>query len=627
MLQNIRKNITGTTAKVIVAIIVVPFALFGIESLIGGGGVQTVAEVNGEAITPMELQQQINQQKRRLLMSMGDNIDPALLDDQMLAGPTLEFLIQKKLYLQAAGDHGLTVASERLEDIIRGIAAFQIDGRYSPDRYRQVLSEQGYSPGSFQETLREDIVTTQLRAGISGSEFVTPQELNQVAVRNDEQRDLRYMVLPLEQFRKETSLEESEIALWYEENKESFKTAESVVLNYVELSVDNFSREVPEEEILELFELEREQMALPEERAVSHILFEQGEDESEDELQARIAIVVNELNNAEKSFAELAGEYSQDLGSANFGGDLGITSGESFPPEIEAVVATLELDQVSAPVQSDAGWHLLKVTEIRAGKAMEYEQVRADLESRLQLEGAERQLVTTVEKLRDMVFNAENLEEPAASLELEVQTSADISRDQQEGLFANPRLISAAFSKAVLEDRYNSEVIEVDSGRYVVLRVKEHKPASIKPLAMVREQIIAAITEEQARERIIEQADSILAQLHSGASVEALALEGNFQWQVELGARRDNRNVPPTMLARAFALAAPAAGDSTFDYVRSGDGDVEVFELVRVMPVDPNTLDAERKRRLSARMLQENSSAVDNQYQRALVASAEVVRS
>jgi len=173
MLQNIRKNSQGPIAKVIVALIVVPFALFVIESLLSGGGVQFVAEVNGQGISAVELQQQINQQKRRLLMSMGENIDPAMLDDQMLAGPSLDFMIRKELLLQSAKSNGLAVSDTRLGEVIGEMEVFQNAGRFDPELYRRVVSDQGYSPGAFQQALREDMLLTQLRAGLAGSEFTT----------------------------------------------------------------------------------------------------------------------------------------------------------------------------------------------------------------------------------------------------------------------------------------------------------------------------------------------------------------------------------------------------------------------------------------------------------------------
>ncbi|MCZ6828330.1 MAG: SurA N-terminal domain-containing protein [Gammaproteobacteria bacterium] len=627
MLQSIRKNIQGTMAKIIVGLIIVPFALFGIESLVGGGGARYVAEVNGEGITAPELQQQINQQKRRLLMSMGENIDPSMLDDQLLAGPTLEFMIQKKLFLQAAGEYQMAVSDAALGNIIGAIEAFQIEGKFNSERYRQVLSDQGYSLGSFQDSLRDDLLMTQLRAGLSGSEFVTKQEFNQMAVVNEEQRDLRYLVMPLDDFRSEADLSEAEIEAWYEQNQQSFKTTESVVLEYVELSAVDFYPEVAEDEVRELFELERDAFQLPEERAISHILFEQGEDESDGELQARIEKVVAELAQAEKSFAELARIYSQDLGSANFGGELGLTSGDSFPAEIEAAVAALAVDEVSAPVPSDAGWHLLKVTEIRAGKVVDFAEVRAELELRLQQEGGQRELVKAVEELRDLVFNAEDLAEPAASLELELHTGTEISRNQQQGLFADPRLISAAFSKEVVEDGYNSDVIELDEAHYVVLRVSEHKPPSVKPLREVRGEMLAVMTEELAKERITERAEALLASLHAGASIEELALANDYPWQVELGAKRDNRNVPASMLARVFTLPVPVDSDSLFDYVQTAGGDIEIFELVRVMAGNSDTLAPARRQQLSGRLLQEGSSAVDAHYQKALLARADIERS
>ena len=356
-------------------------------------------------------------------------------------------------------------------------------------------------------------------------------------------------------------------------------------------------------------------------------MFEQGEDESDTDLQIRIEQVVAELEQGDRSFAELARTYSQDLGSANFGGELGFTSGDSFPAEIEAAVAALAVDEISAPVASDAGWHLLKVTDIRAGKAIDFAEVRGGLELRLQQEKAQRELVKIVEELRDQVFNAEDLAEPAANLELELHTGTEISRNQQQGLFSDARLLSAAFSKEVVQDGYNSEVIELDAGHYVVLRVAEHRPPSVKPLLEVRGEVLAAMTEELSRQRIVEQADALLSRLQTGASIEELALENGFTWQVELAAKRDNRNVPASMLARAFTLPVPEGAASTFDYVQTSDGDIEMFELVRVTAGNSNALAPERHRQLSGRMLQEGSSAADTHYQKALTEQADIVRS
>lgn len=626
MLQNIRKNLQGTIAKVIVAIIVVPFALFGIESLLGGGGVQYAAEVNGEGIGVVELQQQINQQKRRLMSSMGDNIDPSMLDDQLLAGPALEFMIQKELLMQAADDYGLAVSDARLGEFIGGMEVFQREGQFNQVMYRQILSDQGYTPAGFQQALREDLIMTQLRAGLASSEFVTSGEVAQMAALQDEQRDIRYMVLPLEAFRDEAVISEEDIQSWYDENQSRFVTKETVSLEYIELRLEDYRQPVAEDRLREAFELEKVNFQLQEQRRVSHILFEQAEDESEEQVQTRVVAAQEQLA-AGQTFDVVASGMSDDVGSASFGGDIGYTGGDAFPEEMELVIAALELNQVSEPVTSDAGVHLLLVTEIRAGESAGFEEVRAELEARISEEEARLALVKSVEDLRDLVFNAEDLAGPAAELELVVAQSEQISRTETEGLFANPQLIAAAFSTEVVNDGYNSEVIELNGEQFVVLRALEHKPSVARPLLEVRAQVERALADQKARETIREQASTLLARLGEGASVEELALENDYQWQVELAARRDNRSLPPSLVRRAFQLPAPADEGSTFEFVQNAEGDIELFELVRVTAGSADNLSEAQRVQLRLRLREEQGQQTDSYYQQALQAEAKIVRS
>jgi peptidyl-prolyl cis-trans isomerase D len=627
MLQNIRKNLQGTVAKVIVAIIVVPFALFGIESLVGGGSVQFVAEVNGQGISAVELQQQINQQKRRLLMQLGDSIDPSMLDDQLLAGPALDFMISKVLLLQAAKDYGLAVSDQRLGEFISEMPVFQTEGRFSRQLFQRVVSDQGYSPAGFQKALREDLLMTQLRAGLASSEFATSSEVVQIAVIEDEQRDVRYLVLPLDSVREELELADGQIQQWYDDNQTQFTTAETVELEYIELTLEGFRKPVEEERIRDLFELEQDTFVLPEERRVSHILLEQGADETDAELAARVAAAQAQIAAEEQSFADLAAELSQDVGSANFGGDLGFTAGDTFPAEMEAAISVLEVDEISVPVRTDAGVHLIQLTEIRSGESRDYVSVRGELQARLQDEEAALELIKTVERLRDLVFNADDLAGPAGELSLTVARSEPIQRSQAEGLFASAGLIAAAFSQEVLTERYNSEVIELDSEHFVVLRVLEHAPSAPMPLADVREQVVQALGDEQAAIRIREQAAEMLQKLVAGTSIEELALEGDYQWQVELAARRNNLGMPSSLLRRAFQLPAPLDGESTFDYVQNAEGDIELFELVRVSAGDASRLPEAQLKGLQRRLGEEYGQRVDGSFQQELRKRADIAKS
>lgn len=627
MLLNIRRNIQGTMAKIIIGLIVATFALFGVESILTSGGIAYVAEVNGEGIPASELQQQVNQQKRRLLMSMGDNIDPAMLDDQMLAGPALEFMIQKKLLLQEADAYDLALPDATLGTIIGSMDVFKVEGRFDQTRYRMLLAEQGYSPASFQQTLREDLLTTQLRAGITASEFVTPQELELAAVVAEEQRDLRFLVMPLDGFREAVTLTEEQVQQWYQDNADRFQTTESVMAETIEISVEDFLEPVAEELVQELFEAEKAAPQTQERRAVSHILLVQSDSETDEQYQARIAEVAAAAAAGEQSFTELAKLYSEDLGSANFGGEIGFTSGDTFPAELESAIADLQLGEISEPVASDAGVHILTVTEIQAGAEADYAGSREQLEQRLMREQAERRLVTVVEDLRDQVFNAETLRGPAESLGLTVNTGVEIFRDPESAVASDPRVIAAAFSNEVMVDGFNSEVIELQDSRFIVLRVVEHKLPQLQPLDTVRETVEALAIEAAALDAASATSKAVIERLQAGETIERLAQELGYEWQVELAVKRDSRNLSPELLQKAFAIEAPADGQSRYDFIATAAGDIEIFELARVSAGQLQALAPARRSRLMNQVLQDKSREIDGSYQRSLRAEAEIVKS
>lgn len=623
MLQDIRKSSQGTIAKIIVGLIVVAFAGFGVESILLGGGSSGVANVNGEEISPQELQQAVNNQKRRLISMLGDNIDPAMLDDDRLTSQAMESLIQRKLLSQSAAELGLSISDNQVGAVIGGMEQFQIDGQFNPDVYRGTLSSAGFTPMSFKQTLQEDMVIGQVRSGLSGSEFATPAELALNARIAGEQRDLRYLTIPRENFSSPGEVTESEIADYYAANSEAFLSEEAVELAYIELRVDDYRQPVEEQLLQDAYHQQIQDNQYKTENRVSHILLEAGADADEAALQARLARVQEKLAGG-MAFADVAREYSDDIGSANFGGDLGFSAGDAFPPEMEQAIAALEVNQVSAPVETEAGIHIILLTERREGKPPTFEEMRAEIEDSLQLAEARVELLRTVETLKDLAFNAEDLIAPAEELSLEVSTSGRVTRDQAEGLFASPQLLSAAFSEEVLEAGHNSEVLELDADHWVVLRVRTHHPAEIMPLEQVRERIVASIVDERSRLAVENAAAEAVAALRAGTSVESYANTAGYDWQVELGANRRNLIVPREILQAAFSLAAPEEGAATVDFVLSANGDALVFELDRVSPGNLQALPMEEQQALQQIVGSEYAQVIDTEYQQGLRDSAEI---
>ena len=623
MLQNIRNNVQGPTTKIVVWLIVISFSIFGLESILVSGGSGGVAEVNGEQVTPQEMQMAVNTQKRRLISMMGENIDPSMLDDELIGGQVLNSLIGRKLLTQSAQDMELAVSKREIGNLIGGMEQFQIEGKFSPQLFTSVLSSAGYTPAYFEETLRADIAVAQVRSGLLGSEFATPLELALNARVAAEQRDLRFLTIPLQTFIDGIEVSEEQIAAYYADHQDDFQTRESVELEYIELSPDQFRKPVDEDAVLEAYQVEIENGQYRTENRVSHILFEARDDEDELGLQQRIADARAKLA-AGEDFAEVAGEFSDDVGSVAVGGDLGFSSGDAFPPEMEEAISALAVNVVSEPVQTDAGTHLILVTDRREGKPPTLEELRSRLEDQLQSAQARVDLLLAVEQLKDLVFNAEDLNQPAKEMDLTVRRSGPVARDQAEGLFAHPSLLAAAFSEEVMEAGHNSDVIELSDNKFVVLRQHSYSPSQPMELNEVRGEIAAIITEQSARAMVASEADRILQELAAGAAIDKLASSGGYNWQVELAADRRNSAVPPDVLARAFEMPAPREGEKLLDYVITAEGDAQVLSLMQVTPGRLEQLDDAAVVSLQQRLSGEYANLLDNEYQQGLRERADI---
>mgnify|MGYP001821108499 FL=1 len=623
MLQDMRKSTQGTAAKIVVGLIVIAFSMFGIESILLGGGGSGVAEVNGEEISPQELQQAVNTQKRRLIAMMGENFDPSVLDDEMITNQALNTLIGRKLLMQSAESMDLAVSEREIGALIGSMEQFQIEGTFSPQLFSSVLSSAGYTPAYFKETLRDDIALAQLRSGLAGSEFATPLELALNARVDAEQRDLRYLTIPLQAFIADQQASDADIEAYFAEHQDDFRTSETVELDYIELTPEQFRQPVEESAVLEAYQLEIENNQYKTENRVSHILFEQGDDEESGELEQRVTAAQARLAAGEE-FSAVAAELSDDVGSSSNGGDLGFSSGDAFPAEMEEAVAALAVNEVSTPVVTDAGTHLILVTERRDGAAPELEEMRPQIEEQLQLAAARGDLLLTVEQLKDLAFNAENLNRPAAELELTVKRSEPIARDQADGLFANPALLAAAFSEEVMEERHNSDVIELGEDRFVVMSVSKHTPPQVRELDEVRDEIATIIVEQSARAKVAAESGRVVEELASGATIEQVANSAGYEWQVELGADRRTSNVPREVLGRAFEMAAPAEGETLVDVVMTPSGDAQVIALGSVNPGSLQALDPPAQIALQRQLSSEYSNLVDGEFQRGLRESADI---
>lgn len=588
MLQNIRNNIQGTMAKVVIAIIIVPFAFFGIDSLFGSGGPSPVARVNGQAITEVELNNAISLQQRQILAMMDGRADPELLDQSRLREPVLQRIIRE----QAVEDHarriGMVVSEQSVNENIVALPQFRENGRFSVDRYRNLLRAQGLNPGTFKEELRSELLRLQLQQGIVASSLQLDRELADVARLLEQSRSFSYSIIDVAALAAEMEPDEEQLRAFHRSHGERFERPEQVRLSYIDLRADHLLEPVDEEELaaeLARLEASAEQDTL---RHAAHILIEVTDSE---EAALEQAEALREQLDQGADFADLAQRHSADPGSRQQGGELGASSGDLFPEPFERALAELEPGEVSAPVRTESGYHLIRLLAVEEGEGFDQDERLAEVREQLQRQAAEHRLIALVETLRDLSFNAEGLQRPARELDLALQHSDWVALEGGEGLWADPRLQAALRSRDVLVEGHNSEVIELAPDHFVVVHVDEHRPAEQLPFEEVRDEVESAARQELASRRAAELAETLLAALDQGAELAELAPERGLAWQRAQQVQRADPTVQTEVLEHAFALPRPAEGGTTAVQRQLAGGDVLVLALSEVRAGDLESME------------------------------------
>ncbi len=364
MLQNIRDNSTGWISKSIIGLIVVLFAFTGFDAILGStSNSNNAAKVNGEEITLDALAEAKNLQRRQLLQQFGKDFDASLIDDALLSEAALKGLISRKLLVQAADQSGFAFSSALIDQFILLAPEFQVDGKFNADRFDQVIRQMGYTRLQFRQMIEQEMRTGQLRAGIAATAFVTEQEAQAFADLERQTRD--FAMLTIKPELDKVAVTEDEVKAYYDENSSEFLTQEQVVVEYVELEKSAFFDQVVVDDAA-LQELYQAEIAnLVEQRHAAHILFEVTADVTDEQAKAAAQSAIERINAGEE-FAAVAKEVSDDIGSAEQGGDLGFAAQGVYDPAFEDALYALENGQISAPVRTDYGWHVIKLLGVQA---------------------------------------------------------------------------------------------------------------------------------------------------------------------------------------------------------------------------------------------------------------------
>jgi len=587
MLQAIRDKVTGWIAYGIIFLISVPFALWGVNSYLGGGEVPPAATVNGEEITQPALDRAYANYRQRLAQLFGGSIPETLGSELMLREQVLGQLVEEAALRQYTQKQRYRIGDEELNSVIRGMDVFQRDGQFDTDTYQAQLRSLGYSPPGFEEELRRSGAMEQLQSGILATAFTTPVLEKQFTDLKNQSRKIRSLAYSVDKTAIQPDADE--IEQHYLSHTDRYRTAEEVRIDYIELSLDGIKQgiEVSADDVYARYQENKATYTSEEIRDTSHILITVNGDEDAAPALARITEIRERIVNGE-SFADLARELSEDPGSASEGGSLGEVERGVMVPTFEAALFSMEVDQLSQPVKTPFGWHLIKLDSISGGEIQSFETVKSTLLDEIRTQLAEGQIYDLVENVANIVYEqSDSLLAAAEQLDLTVQTSDWFDRLSGQGIAVEPKVRQMAFSAEVLQQGLNSEAIELDNERVVFIRLNQLRPATEKPLDQVQELIKSELVTIKAREQSLKSGMAALAELNAGKTLDDLAVEWSASIRDHGFVERNQSEIDGAILRRTFSMPKPEQGP-VFEGLSVADGNYAIIELSAVLSNDGN---------------------------------------
>ncbi len=575
MLTSIREKAQGVFAWIILVGITVPFALWGIQNYFDGGKEQSLVTVGDKDFTGSEISQAINQFRSSLPESVS-------LTDPQIKQQAIARLIQDEALFQHVKNEKLIVSDATAREFIKLLPYFQVDGAFDKQRYEGLLKAQGLSSGAFVARIKKALTMQQYQQGIVNTALATDQEIERFYALQDQTRSFNYAILSAPTDLPEPS--EEQIQAYYQAHQELFFRPETLTVEYVELSRTQLAENVTvkESDLKAFYEEKKTQFTQPEKRKLSHILIAVNDDRTADDALAQAQSIKSELSS--KTFSELAKEYSEDLGSAKSGGELGWMEKGLFVPEFEQAAEALSRGDVSEPIKTQFGYHLITVTELQPEHTQTYEQVKAELEQQYRKNLAENLYFEQFEQLTELAYeHPENLSTIAEKLDLAIKSTSPFTRNEGQGPAAEARFRQVAFGELVMRGE-NSDPIEPESGLAWVVRKKDYQPAEQEPLTKVLEQVTSLLKQEQARRALSERLSQIKQpMIEKSTKLVDLAKDVNAEYHQIDNLKRNGTEVTNEIREAVFSAQKPVADKATVFTVTLADGRQALIELTQVV--------------------------------------------
>ena len=632
MLIAIRERAKGWIAWVIIILIGAAFALFGLSNYMGpAGGSRVVAVVDGQEISPDIVSNAYRQKRAQLEQQLGDRWDPASVDDNELRLDALYQVINEYLLTQFIESKRLKLSDQDLAAVIRAQEMFHEDGRFSSELYHRLLRANRMTSSQYESQVRRAVLMEKLQGAMLDTALVTDREVDRLVSLQLQERELSFLRLPLDAFRETVSVDDDEVREYYEENSGEFMAPERVRLEWLEVRRDDLLDEVDisEEAIRDRYEEVKDIRYVDEEtRAARHILVRVDEDadpEAVEDARQRAEALRARIIDGE-SFAEVAEAESDDPGSARRGGDLGEIERGVMVDEFEEAAFALDEDELSEPVRTAFGFHLIQVSEVRGGEVKAFEDVRDELRRELAEDRVSSLLFEKSRKLDELAFEwPDGLDETAAELGLELRTSDWLTREgASEGIGSHSAVISAAFSEPVLRERQNSELLELDEEHYAVIRIAEHEPEERLAFEEVKDEIHDRLLDSRAADEASVLAETLRDRIRDGESLQALVDEHEYLELEEPGFVTRDANVPWWVLQEAFNMGRPAEGERLVSVTSTDRDGYAVVLVTDVRDGEFDDMSREEKRELRDQLRTLYAEEAMDDFMRFLRAEADI---
>lgn len=626
MLDKMREGAQGATAKIIIVVIILSFALAGVSSYLGGSNVDVAVVVNGEEISKATVEQAYQNERARLEQQYGEQFELLAATpnfNQQIRQQALQTVISERLLTQAINDMGLRIGDEQVKQEMRSMPEFQVDGNFNNEQYLSLLRRASYTPAQFSESVKQDLARRQLLTMVLGSEFSLPMEVDQANRLQAQKRVARVLTVNTDDFANTDPISEQEIATYYENNSQLFQTAEQVSVDYVVLDGSLLADQVTvsNDELENYYDLHASDYQRSEKRKVAHILLLGDTEVAKEKAQA----ILSKLEKG-ADFTQLVAENSEDSYSAKNNGELDWFERGVMDPAFDDAAFQLSLEEpLSGLVKSQFGYHIIKLVDIQESKTLPLSEVTAQVENAAKQEKMTDLYYELQQRLSEVAFEMpDNLDAAAKVVGGDVQHTELFSAAEAPELLADNAVLKVVFDSGFREDRMNSDLIELSENKAIVVHINSYQEAALKPLADVSEQITEQLQAEKAHKNTEAFVKSLMVKLKAQEPIEKLLTEKKLAFSEPLTFTRDAPELDYRVVQAVFKLAKPTVQQATYDWVTTTAGDYALIELKSVHELAPELRNGDDIQKIEQRLQRLFSESTYQALTMALMANAEI---